>query len=199
MVRCPRTARTGPLGAPVPKVWPDFGAMNSRVICCVQTVHRGKTPHLPRARKACRRPAPYNLMHGHPLSTCRPVNCAPMAAIEGRSGRSVRALGDAAAHGSRSAVHRVDRRSSCRGTHDGGGRPPRDGSAYRCTCYSVGWPPASPAACSTAGVRLSSACSSRAESSTTSAQSSTAFAGRTRGRTHSAITSFFTPSPQLRQ
>ena len=47
-----------------------------------------------------------------------PVNCAPVAAIEGRSGRSVRALGDAAAHGSRSAVHRVDRRSSWRDTHD---------------------------------------------------------------------------------
>ena len=43
------------------------------------------------------------------------------------------------------------------------------------------------------------ACSSWAGSSPTSAQSCTAFAGRTRGRTHSAITSFFTPSPQLRR
>jgi hypothetical protein len=108
-----------------------------------------------RAWRSCRRPALYNLMHGHPLSTSRAVNCAPVAAIEGRSGRSVRALGDAAAHGSRSAVHRVDRRSSWRHSRCGG-RPPRDGSAYRCTSYSVGWRSASPAACSTAGVRSSS-------------------------------------------
>ena len=74
-----------------------------------------------------------------------------------------------------------------------------DGSAYRCTSCSAGRRSASPAACSTAGVRSSSDCLSWAGSCTTSAPSFMAFAGRTRGRTHSAITSFFTPSPPLRR
>jgi channel protein (hemolysin III family) len=88
--------------------------------------------------------------------------------------------------------------------------PPRTGAealaimwtgAVAGVALKMWWPSAprsaSPAVCSTAGVGSSSACSSWAVSSTTSAPSSTAFGGRTRGRTHSATTSSFTPSPQL--